>query len=115
MRSPPVPLVVEICRCGREYFRIFSGTSGEGGMTLELLDRLGVPVGHAFFREAMMAWWFVPKRHEPEFDRVLERLWGRPVTPRLASQVFSYFRGVVPRRDYPSFHGHMLVLLESLG
>jgi hypothetical protein len=81
-------------------------------MTLELLDRLGVPAGHAFLREAMMAWWFVPGRHEPEFDRILERLWCQP---GLACRVFPRLREIVPRRDYPCFHGHMLALLESLG
>ena len=61
-------------------------------MSLEVLDRLGVPAKHPICREALMAWWFVPSKHEQEFFRVLEHVWTRIVTPRMASLIFAHFR-----------------------
>ena len=83
-------------------------------MSLEVLDRLGVPAKHPICREALMAWWFVPSKHEQEFFRVLEHVWTRIVTPRMASLIFAHFRTVVSKRDYPYFHEHMLAILQSL-
>lgn len=83
-------------------------------MSLDTLDRLGVPADHPFCRPAVIAWWYVPSRHEQEYFHVLELIWTHVVTPRLASLVFAYFRMVVPRQDYPAFHQHMLAMLESL-
>ena len=85
-----------------------------GRMSLETLDRLGVPVEHPFFRHAVMAWWFVPLRLEPQFLRVLETVWVQVVTPKLASLVFAYFRAVVPKNDYQCLRVHLLGLMESL-
>ena len=84
-------------------------------MTLEMLDRLAVPPGHAFLREATLAWWFVPSRYENEFGRVIEALWVSAVTPRTVSLVLDYFRLILPPRDFPPFLCHMTALLDSLG
>jgi hypothetical protein len=84
-------------------------------MSLETLDRLGVPVEHPFFRHAVMAWWYVPLRYEAQFLRILETVWVQVITPRLASLVFAYFRSVVPKSDYQHLRLHLLGLLESLG
>jgi hypothetical protein len=83
-------------------------------MSLETLDRLGVPASHPFCRPAVIAWWYVPSWHEQEYFQVVELLWTHVVTPRLASLVFAYFRAIIPRRDYPAFHQHMLAMLECL-
>ncbi len=83
-------------------------------MSLETLDRLGVPPSHPFCRPAVIAWWYVPSWHEQEYFQVVELLWTHVVTPRLASLVFAYFRAIIPRRDYPAFHQHMLAMLECL-
>ena len=83
-------------------------------MALELLDRLAVPAGHAFLREATLAWWFVPTRYEPEFARVLEALWVTAVTPKTAGLVLDFFRIVIPVRDFGQFRDHFLKILDSL-
>ena len=81
---------------------------------MELLDRLGVPTCHPFCRPAVIAWWYVPAKHETEYFEILELLWTHIITPRLASVVFAYFRQIVPRRDYPAFHRELLSMMECL-
>jgi hypothetical protein len=81
---------------------------------LDFLETLGVPARHPFHREALLAWWFVPPRHEPEFYRVVGHLWLHPDrTPRVQSRLFVYFRSVVPSRSYHEFHSHVRALLKS--
>jgi hypothetical protein len=83
-------------------------------MSLELLDRLGVPALHPFCRPAIIAWWYIPAKHEQDYFQILELLWTHVVTPRLASIVFAYFRLMVPKRDFPAFRQELLSMLESL-
>jgi hypothetical protein len=83
-------------------------------MALEMLDRLAVPAGHGFLREATLAWWFVPTRYEPEFARVLEALWVTAVTPKTAGLALDFFRMVMPVRDFVPFRVHFLKLLETV-
>ena len=94
-----MPLVVEICA------RVVLYEGRMAGWRMETLDRMGVPVGHAFYGRAMQAWWFVPARHEPEFSRALETLWqgGRAVS----------FRGMVPARDLGPFEQIFLGLSKN--
>jgi hypothetical protein len=93
---------------------IFIFVSIFGDMSLDTLDRLGVPVHHPFCRSAIIAWWYVPSKNEDEYFHVLELIWTHVVTPRLASLVFAYFRAIIPRKDYPTFHQCMLSMIESL-
>jgi hypothetical protein len=83
-------------------------------MSLDLLERLEVPVFHPFFRPAVIAWWYIPSKHEKEYFQILELLWTHVVTPRLASVVCAYFRLMVPPRDYPAFRQELLCMLGSL-
>ncbi len=97
----------------RQYGVYLLDQAGACKMSLETLDRLGVPVDHPFCRQALHGWWYVPARHEHEFSRIMEFIWTRTVTPRLASAMFCYCRMIIPRRDYRVFRGYLLGMLEA--
>jgi hypothetical protein len=83
-------------------------------MSWDVLDRLDVPTGHAFLRESIMAWWFVPQKYEPQFFRLLEALWVRGVPQRLLSSGLTYFGRVIPAHDFAPFQVHFLALVQSV-
>ena len=79
------------------------------------LEKLDVPVEHAFLRSALLALWFVPLRYEAVYYRVLEHLWLFSPQPREVGTITAYFQSVLPPRDFPHFEAHLKDMLTSLG
>ena len=61
-----------------------------------------------------MAWWYVPRKHEPVFFHVLEHVWTHVVSPSTSSLILAYFQLVLPCRDYPQFERYFQGILQCL-
>lgn len=83
-------------------------------MPLDFMHRLGVPAFHPFCRQGVLAWWFVPRKYEPDFFAVLEHIWTHVLSSSTHALILSYFELILPSRDFPVFSSHLNALVQSL-